>query len=289
MMSNRLALAVCATFFFASAVSAEDLAITSAHPDSSAKVLVIDGTGFRAGLDVGIDGRTLAILHVSEHEIRAALPVLSSGTYRLVLRQRFDLARFIVTIGGAGASGVPGPAGSQGPAGTTGAAGATGAAGPMGPQGPQGTGLNVVAANGASLGMVVGLTKFSGDDPVMIARQDHGVWLTLAVNTDGVVTGSFPIFYTGDGCTGSAYAFLESNPAPLFRLVQRMLPDDTTAYFAGNPVGMLSFPAMQIEDPVNAGTKTCVPTADYGWNGPLFVGPLQTIDLSQFPTPLTIQ
>ena len=287
-------LALCAALTLTPKADAQALLITSAHPDVASGVLVLDGTGFRAGVSVALENVDLRVLSVKSTEVKTTLPPVKNGSYRLVVTQRADSAKFIVTIG-AGAAGPAGPQGPAGPAGAigvtgaTGPTGATGATGPTGPQGAPGTGLSVVADNGTTVGMIVGVTKFSGNDPVMVARNEQGVWVTLAVNTDGVVVGSFPIFYALEGCAGAAYAFVESNPAPLIRLVQRMLPTDTTGYFAGNPVDMISFPSMQIEDPANPGTKTCVSTAAYGWSGPLLVGPLRTIDLTPLPTPYRVQ
>ena len=289
--------ALCTALALSPRVKADALAITSAHPDLASGVLVIDGTGFRSGLYVGLENYDLHVVSVNTHQVKAMLPAsLKSGSYRLVVRQwRDDYARFIVTIGSG--SGATGPAGPQGPAGASGAVGPTGPQGPQGAQGAQGPagattlipGLSVVASNGVTLGPVVGVTKFSGSDPVLVARQDHGVWLSIGVDTTGVIVGAFPIFYTDAACMGDAYAYFESNPAPLFRMAQRMLATDSTAFYPGNPAQTRSFPAMQIEDPVNPGAKACVSTTAYGWGGPQYVGPLQTIDLSQFPAPLSVQ
>lgn len=290
--------ALCTVLTLSPRARADALAITSAHPDTASGVLVIDGAGFRSGLYVGLENYDLHVVSVNTHQVKATLPAsLKSGSYRLVIRQwRDDYARFIVTIGSGSAAGssVPGP---QGPAGASGAMGPTGPQGPQGAQGAQGPagattlipGLNVVASNGVALGTVVGVTKFSGSDPVLVARKDNGVWVSLGVDTTGVVVGAFPIFYTDAACMGDAYAYFESNPAPLFRMAQRMLATDSTAFYPGNPAQTRSFPAMQIEDSMNPGTKACVSTATYGWAGPQYVGPLQTIDLSLFPAPLSVQ
>ena len=149
--------------------------------------------------------------------------------------------------------------------------------------------LTIVAANGVVVGTVVGVTKLFGSDPTMVARQDNGTWITLPVDSEGVRTGSFPIFFTGDGCSGTAYAYFESSPAPLFRMVQRMTASDTVGFYPAGAVQELSFPAMQIEDFNNPGTKICVSAPANGWGGLLTVGLLQTIDLSQFPGPLTVK
>jgi len=255
-----IAAALAAVIWFSEPVRAEQLAITSAHPDVAAGMLVVDGTGFRPGLSLALEGRDLKVLSVRPREIKAALPRLHPGTYRLVVREWFESARFVVAIGD---TATPGPASTPG--------------------------LTVVASNGNTLGTVVGVTKLFGTDPAVVARQDNGVWIALGIDANGVVPGSFPIFYAGDGCTGDAYAMFESNPAPLFRAVQRMTATDTTGFYPGNPPQSLSFPAMQIEDPMNPGARTCVSPEAAGWGGSRYVGPLQTIDLSLHPAPFTVQ
>src|ERR1051325_668341 len=91
-MLNRFALTICAVLLLAplSKATAESVVITGAHPDAAAHVLVIDGTGFRAGLHVGIGGSDLGVLSVNAHQVRTSLPALASGSYLLVLRQRSE-------------------------------------------------------------------------------------------------------------------------------------------------------------------------------------------------------
>lgn len=259
MRSLSLVLGFFVVVFAARLSRAQQLAITSVHPDTSAGTLVIDGAGFRPGVAVDLEGRGLKVMSVRPREITTSLPSLNPGTYRLAVRESFETARFIVTIETVGGASDVTPA------------------------------LTVVASNGTTLGTLVGVTKLFGTDPAMVARQDNGTWVTLPVDSDGVRVGSYPIFYTADGCTGDAYALLESTPAPLLRMVQRMTASDTTGFYAGNPTQQLSFPAMQIEDFNNPGTKMCVSAPDYGWGGVLTVGPLQTLDLTPFPGPLTIK
>jgi hypothetical protein len=160
----------------------------------------------------------------------------------------------------------------------------------QGVQGPQGSGLNVVAANGEILGMVVSVTRFSsGPEPVIVARKDRDVWLAIGLDANGVAVASYPIFYDTPDCTGAAYAYVEASPVPLFRALQRMLATDSTAFYPGNPLQLRPFQAMQIEDPRSPGTKTCVLTKDYSYDAPQFVGPMQTIDLTAFPAPFSVQ
>ena len=70
-----------AVVVLASPVAADWLAIKAAHPNGG--VLVIDGHGFRKDVDVSVNEVDLKVLSVTATEIRAALPSLTPGTYRL--------------------------------------------------------------------------------------------------------------------------------------------------------------------------------------------------------------
>ncbi len=125
-----------AVVVLASPVAADWLAIKAAHPNGG--VLVIDGHGFRKDVDVSVNEVDLKVLSVTATEIRAALPSLTPGTYRLAIRQwRNEVARFYVTVGGGGGS--QGPQGPQGPAGPVGPMGPTGPAGAVGARGSHGS------------------------------------------------------------------------------------------------------------------------------------------------------
>ena len=142
--------------------TADWLAIKAAKPNGG--VLLIEGHGFKKDVDVSVNEVDLKVLSVNASEIRAALPSLAPGTYRLAIRQwRNEVARFYVTIGGGGTTttqGPQGPAGPMGPMGPAGPAGARGlqglqglqgVKGDQGPAGPAGTGAGapvVVAASG---------------------------------------------------------------------------------------------------------------------------------------------
>jgi hypothetical protein len=295
--------------------AAEQLSISSVHPDVASGVLVVDGTGFRPGAYVGLETYDLKVLSLTSHQIKTNLPAsIKPGSYRLNIRQwHNDDARFIVTIGGgggaAGPQGAPGPMGPVGPMGPKGTNGTNGPAGPQGfqgTQGPQGlqgpkgdqgpagpaganspAGLQVIAHNGATLGSVVGVGGFNG--PAVVARQDNGTWIAIAIDTAGVVPSSFPVFYTQSDCTGDAYALFESSPVPLIRSLQLMLPNDTTAYYPGDPATTMSFPTMLAPDPANPAQRKCVSAPASGWGGDQYVGPLKTVDLTAFPAPFTIQ
>src|SRR5262245_28384304 len=96
---GRRSLAIVAAFSvvisLSKKASAEDLRITSVHPDIASGSLVIDGTGFRSGLYVGLENVDLKVLSVKPHELKTTLPALQSGSYRLEIHHgRGDSARF---------------------------------------------------------------------------------------------------------------------------------------------------------------------------------------------------
>ncbi len=143
--------------------AAQFFRVTSTHVDKDTGQLVVVGSGFRSDAVATLNGVRLTVVSVSSRELRAELPPLVPGTYRLVMSQRRgDAQRFVVTVGSG--TGVPGPAGPQGPmgpmgpmgqagppgvAGVAGPAGAAGPMGPMGPIGPQGL-QGVAGAPGAA-------------------------------------------------------------------------------------------------------------------------------------------
>jgi hypothetical protein len=136
----------------------------------------------------------------------------------------------------------------------------------------------------------MGVTKSGMNDPVIVVRQDRGVWLAMGVDGSNFVFGAFPVFYNDNKCAGNAFAYAEAVPAPLFRALQKMMPTDTTAFYAGNPVVSQAFPYMlTTSDPNNPGVPSCVTTVSQGWDAALPVGPLQTVDLTQFPGPFSLK
>ncbi len=172
----------------AQSTGAPSFRVHSTRQDPAARQLVVAGTGFRPDVTVTLNGARLTVVSVLSHEIRAALPPLGAGTYRLVVDQRWADARpFVVTIGlgAAGDSGGLGPAGPPGPMGPQGPAGPAGSQGSQGPPGPAGAagGLTVVAANGAVFGMLV---NYGMGQPSVVAVQDDGTWLGAPLNPDGV-------------------------------------------------------------------------------------------------------
>lgn len=148
-------LAAAAQAAAAQTAAAQYFNVTSTRQDPATGLLVINGSGFRNDMVVRLNESRLTVVSVTNAEIRAQMPALPAGTYRVVIDQRRgDAQRFVVTVGvgggNGGGSGVPGPPGPQGPqgpagpagpqgaAGAKGATGATGAAGPAGAVGPQG-------------------------------------------------------------------------------------------------------------------------------------------------------
>lgn len=143
----RHTLTVCALLALtASPVFAQQFVVFSARHDAAASQVVLVGSGFRADMRILLNGAPLPTAAVTGSEMRAKLPALEPGTYRLVIDpKRGNPQRFMVTVSqtaaGGGVPGPMGPMGPQGPAGPQGPqglAGLTGAQGPAGPAGPAG-------------------------------------------------------------------------------------------------------------------------------------------------------
>jgi hypothetical protein len=295
-----------AVVVLASPVAADWLAIKAAHPNGG--VLVIDGHGFRKDVDVSVNEVDLKVLSMTPTEIRAALPSLTPGTYRLAIRQwRNEVARFYVAIGGGGGSqgpqGPAGPAGPAGPVGPMGPRGATGATGPQGPQGiqgiqgvkgdkgdkgdtgpagPAGGGLTVVSANGQTVGTLIGVTKMNAGDPAIVGRKEGNFWLAIPVDQSGVVAMSYPVFFDGPSCGGSPFAVVDGSSVPLFRLLQRDTATAPTAYYGGDvaPSQIVSF----------VDTLGCHAYVGSGWDiSGLSFGDMRTLDVSGFTAPFSVK
>jgi IPT/TIG domain len=273
-------------------VSADWLAIKAVHPN--ANVLVIDGHGFRKDVDVSVNDIALKVLGVNPSEIRAALPPLAPGTYRVAVRQwRNEVARFFVTIGGGGTStsqgpqGPAGPMGPMGPAGPVGPRGLQGLKGDTGPAGPSGSGLTVVSANGLILGTVVGVTKINSSDPTIVARKEGNVWLAIPVDKSGVVAMGYPVFFDGPGCSGNAFAALDGPTTPLFRLLQRESPTSALAFYGGDAAPTQPIVSV-MPDP--AYPSDCKQYAGSGWDlTPFTLGERTWLDLSGFTAPFSVK
>jgi hypothetical protein len=280
-------------------------------------VLVVDGHGFRKDVDVSVNDVALKVLSVTATEIKAALPSLAPGTYRLAVRQfRNEVARFVVTVGSggggaAGPTGPQGPAGPMGPVGPAGARGLQGLQGPQGIQGPQGAqgaqgvagpkgdkgdtgpagpaggGLTVVSANGLVVGPVVGVTKMNSGDPTIVARKDGNLWLAVPVDTTGIVAMGYPVFFDGANCTGMAFAVVDGPTTPLFRLLQRTSQTATLAYYGGSAAPTQPIVSL-LYDPSNP--TTCGAYVGSGWDTtPLTLGERTWLDVSGFTAPFSIQ
>ena len=102
--------------------------------------------------------------------------------------------------GDTGATGPAGPQGATGPAGSVGPVGPAGAQGATGPQGPAGPGmLTLWDANGTKLGTIMSLPSY-GSAVEVYTSTGH----VLALGWDGTMAPE-QIYYTGAGCTGTAY------------------------------------------------------------------------------------
>ena len=127
---------------------ADQFVVFSARHDAAASQVVLVGSGFRSDMRIVLNGGALPNVKVTNTEMRAKLPPLEPGTYRVVIDQRRGASqRFMLTVMAPGGNGVPGPPGPMGPmglqgpagpAGPQGLAGATGAPGPAGANGATG-------------------------------------------------------------------------------------------------------------------------------------------------------
>ncbi|MEO8682815.1 MAG: hypothetical protein ABI665_27450 [Vicinamibacterales bacterium] len=134
-------LVICAQILIASPAAANSFSVSSTRLDSATGQLLVVGSGFRSGMVLVLNGKALKIVSIKSQEIRAELPALLPGTYRMSLTFGWgEMRQFVVTvgIGGAEGQGPAGPIGPTGPMGPMGPQGLTGAAGPAGPMGPQG-------------------------------------------------------------------------------------------------------------------------------------------------------
>ncbi len=287
--------------------AADFLAIKAAKPNAG--VLLIEGHGFRKDIGVSVNEIELKVLSINPNEIKAALPPLAPGTYRLAIRQgRGEVSRFVVTVGGGTASqgpqgpqGPAGPAGAMGPRGllglqglqgTQGIQGPKGDKGDQGPAGPAGTGAGapvVVAASGQVLGSVAGVTKFSQYDPATAVRNDNGVWVAILVDSQNILSGAYPIFYKDGTCGGQAYAVTDNavdRPVPLIRAMQR-IDSEPVGFYAGNPVALQPFGSYSYVR--NPGSVDCFQVVPGDGMSPAWGGLLKTIDLSNLAGPYRVQ
>ncbi len=280
------------------AAASNHVSVSSTRQDAATGHLVVSGSGFRAGVKVTLGGKWLNVVSVQDTQIRAELPQLPSGTYKLTVRNRYsDTHSFVATLGleggdGGGSQGPAGPTGPMGPMGPQGPAGATGATGAQGLQGVQGatgatgaagesTGTTVVASNGAVLGT---LLQFSVDSPSKVALDHNGVALVVNVSPEGIPAMAFPALYADASCQSEPFVPSDFDPAPFLRLLQVARAGDTTAYYAGNPLVRQSFVAMsELGRP-----ETCVPATN-GWQDELLVGPQRSFDLSGHPAPFAVK
>lgn len=185
-------------------------AVTS---DVSQTVLTITGTNFCAAPTVILSGMYLTVLSSAPTQLTVTEPVLTPGTYYLVVScgtlagrtAYFDVAVGAIgpkgDKGDQGVQGIPGPTGDPGPQGNTGpqgnpgTPGATGPAGPPGPTGPPGP-ASVIAlgtrrnntilpsATLAFLSPAVPITLAASNQPVVVTAQ-----VTLGTSSGSVADG----------------------------------------------------------------------------------------------------
>ena len=279
--------------------AADQFTLSSARQDAASGELVVGGFGFRPGVRVVLGAVEIPVTSVTLREVRAKLPAVPPGSYRIIVSQGRGSVerRFIVSLGGGGTTqgpqGPPGPPGVAGPPGEPGAPGAAGppgAPGPMGPPGPQGGvgatggsgGMSVVAANGTRLGTIV---SFDIGQTALVALQDNETWLVVPVDAQGIVPTAFYALYADATCSGQAYVPMESNPAPLLRLLQTVVRGDATGYYAGDTAEVLTFAGYS----TLGHPESCQPTAGTGWDAPMLAGPAHTVDLSDLRAPFTVR
>lgn len=297
-----LLMAAIVTLIVPSLAAAQSFTIHSARFDAESRAIVVTGAGFRDGVRVVLNGAVAPVVSVSATEVRAAAEALSPGTYRVSLWRRGELRSFYVAVGGGsgepgpagppgptGATGLVGPAGVPGPAGPTGAPGPEGPQGPIGPQGPAGpagpagssAGLTVVAANGVTFGTAVGLQV---PGPASVLLQDRGLWLVASVDSNGLNSMGAYALYLDSACQGLPFLALAGS-APLHRPLLTLTVGDPVAYYAGNPLAIDVFHGLS---PLGL-PGHCAPTAGTGFDFPVLAGPLQTFDMTRFPTPFTVK
>ena len=128
---------------------ADQFVLFSARHDAVARQVVLVGSGFRSDMRIGLNGAALPTVSVTSAEMRAALPDLEPGTYRLVIESAArPVAAFhphrVPRVCGWRRCARPGwPDGTDGTDGTSGPGGPAGCARPRRPHrraGPGGSG-----------------------------------------------------------------------------------------------------------------------------------------------------
>ncbi len=179
--------------------------------------------------------------------------------------------------GNDGAAGAPGPVGPQGPAGND---GAPGAQGPQGPAGADG-GVMVQTAGGQVVGTMV---RYEFGGVSWVTRKHNGQALAVPVDSTGIVPMNYYAFFTDAACATAPFGY-EVTPNPLFRLLQTVNPGDTTGYYAGDPLQLVTPGSVMILGQPG----TCQSASAAGWANPLLVGPLQSVDLSGLLGPYSVK
>ena len=73
----------CTQAFIPSLAAADQFFVNSTRHDAETSQLVIAGGGFQPDMQVALNGTVLRLESVRSHEIRATMPTLLPGTYRL--------------------------------------------------------------------------------------------------------------------------------------------------------------------------------------------------------------
>jgi hypothetical protein len=152
----------------------------------------------------------------------------------------------------------------------------------------------VVDANGTFIGNVAGVMPDVSDHPAtaLVTTQDaNGIWIVMKVMQDGFVL-STPsenntVLYTDPACATTPYLQVGLNAAPttFTPLFRKLLSGshgqlDTRGYYPGNPLVMVTAHSYSTLNDLS----TCGPTT-----GNVLVGPLTSLDLTQFVPPFAVQ
>jgi hypothetical protein len=150
----------------------------------------------------------------------------------------------------------------------------------------------VVDSNGTVVGSVIGQSAVSPWQTLVAMQDGDGLWLLLSVLRDDfsyAYDGGAPAaaFYTDANCGSTPYLRLWGGgsiltpPSVYRRVVGSGLRRETTGFYAGDPVTLLTFRSTSsIDHP-----EVCNAISPQ----PYFGGALKRLDLTQFVPPFTVQ
>lgn len=167
--------------------------------------------------------------------------------------------------GPTGPQGIQGPVGQQGPQGIQGTQGIQGIPGPQGPSGFQ---LKVVDSQQQELGFMI--------SHQMVVRQTGAYWIAFDPLRIGHPNSGVQLYYETVNCSGTAY-YLNDNTMIKGGVISGMI-----VYYAAEPSQNRTI--LSLRTISNGVPGQCVSN-----NLIMFSGPVQTIDLSGFTPPFTIQ